>query len=287
MNHPIILDACTIINLLRIDDEDDEFLYKKMVSLNLYLTESVYKEINLNYNKNDISSKREEYIKMCINNLYIILSQKQRLYNDQAIIDNISNEVFNELKRYSGHKKKDNGELLSTALGLLVSRKELNRVYFYTDDIRAKEQFMPYYAFQQIGTILDSVDLLTFLFWCNQDFGERQLSKYLSELWSDICQPLRLMVGEIEKIRNGFSSIECRDRQLEKNVNQLIDGYYKFDIKRMMESVDYFTSNKKNIKIKQVIDKYSSNIILCPLMYKIKKTRDDLNKYVLYKMNKD
>jgi hypothetical protein len=35
MKHPVVLDACTIINLLRIDE--DEFLFRLLCSLRLYV----------------------------------------------------------------------------------------------------------------------------------------------------------------------------------------------------------------------------------------------------------
>jgi len=45
MKHPVVLDACTIINLLRIDE--DEFLFRLLCSLRLYVADLVNQEITL------------------------------------------------------------------------------------------------------------------------------------------------------------------------------------------------------------------------------------------------
>lgn len=54
MKHPVILDVCTIINLLRIDGED-EFLFRTLKSLNLNIANIVYEEVNNNIRKNSLS----------------------------------------------------------------------------------------------------------------------------------------------------------------------------------------------------------------------------------------
>lgn len=46
MKHPVVLDACTIINLLRIDE--DEFLFRLLCSLRLYVADLVNQEIMKN-----------------------------------------------------------------------------------------------------------------------------------------------------------------------------------------------------------------------------------------------
>ena len=42
-----VLDACTIINLIQIDSED-EFLIKKLTHLKVYISEYVYQEVQSN-----------------------------------------------------------------------------------------------------------------------------------------------------------------------------------------------------------------------------------------------
>lgn len=59
MKHPVILDACTIINLLRIDEED-EFLFKSLMSLDLNIASIVYEEVNDNIKKNSLSDEQKK-----------------------------------------------------------------------------------------------------------------------------------------------------------------------------------------------------------------------------------
>lgn len=57
MKLPIVLDTCTILNLLRID-EDDEFLYKKLIKLNINICQKVFEEANKNINTKHFSIVR-------------------------------------------------------------------------------------------------------------------------------------------------------------------------------------------------------------------------------------
>mgnify|MGYP001044865339 CR=1 FL=1 len=60
MKHPVVLDACTIINLLRIDE--DEFLFRLLCSLRLYVADLVNQEIMKNIFHNELSEEQRTYI---------------------------------------------------------------------------------------------------------------------------------------------------------------------------------------------------------------------------------
>lgn len=287
MSQPVILDACTIINLLRIDDEDDEFLYKHITALNLYIAEKVHNEVKNKYKKNPLLDNQEKYIDRCIAKLFYDLVTNKKFYKDADIVNEISSHLFDEIKSF-GLKKynKENGELYSTALGLIVSRTEGDRVCFYTDDKPATEYFIPYFYYQQIGTIMDTVDLLIYLYWTNSDFETKRLKNYLQGLYSDINYPLKLLVNEIVKIKNSFSASDYRDRSLLEYVNMIIDGYYQLDISRITIAADYLIKKKRGSKIANAIEKYGYKNLEnnCPLIVKIKTVRDNMNKFNLYKI---
>ena len=61
MKLPIVLDTCTILNLLRID-EDDEFLYKKLIKLNINICQKFFEEANKNINTKHFSNSQKKYI---------------------------------------------------------------------------------------------------------------------------------------------------------------------------------------------------------------------------------
>lgn len=60
MRLPIVLDTCTILNLLRIDE--DEFLYKKLIKLEINICQSVFDEANRNVRTKTFSENQRKYI---------------------------------------------------------------------------------------------------------------------------------------------------------------------------------------------------------------------------------
>ena len=60
MRLPIVLDTCTILNLLRIDE--DEFLYKKLIKLEINICQSVFDEANRNVKTKTFSENQRKYI---------------------------------------------------------------------------------------------------------------------------------------------------------------------------------------------------------------------------------
>lgn len=284
MSHPVILDACTIINLLRIDDENEEFLYNHIIGLNLHVAKKVHEEVKTNFNKNPLSENQQEYIDRCIVRLYNDLIPQNKIYTNEDIIKNITRKLFEELKTYGDKSyQKENGELFSTALGLIVSRSEDDKIWFYTDDKPATEYFMPYFCYQQIGTIMDTVDLLIYLYWTSPDFDKKRLEKYLQDLYSDINQPLKRMINEVQKIKDSFSNNNINNG-LRRNVNDLIDSYYNLDIPKMENAIEAIKSSYTSSKVATVISKYGNLLINSPLIIRICKTKKDLNKYVVFKL---
>ena len=165
MKHTCILDACTIINLLHIDEKD--FLLQQIENLNIKISEEVINEVKKNFTKkyngillNEEINENLKNIETNINTFYI----GKTVYNNE-IDTTIEIEKIKDFLNYN----KTNGELSSSYLAFYLSRKEKARLYFYTDDFVAKEEFQAFFDFQQIGQINDSVDFLCFLFWINEN----------------------------------------------------------------------------------------------------------------------
>lgn len=75
MKHPVVLDACTIINLLRIDE--DEFLFRLLCSLRLYVADLVNQEIMkiffiMNYQRNKEHISVTFYLSCKVNGTHLI-----------------------------------------------------------------------------------------------------------------------------------------------------------------------------------------------------------------------
>jgi len=230
---PVVLDTCTIINILRIDNED-EFLFKKLKDLNLHIADCVYNETQRNVNHKPLSSEQKDYITQ-----QLPLLAKYIVSPDE----NLKTDYFDELKTFCNYTK-DNGELHSTLLSLHICRKEGSRLYFYTDDFPAKRDFTPYFSYQQLGSIGDSVDLLLFLFWSVSDFKEKRLKKYLRSLYSEYAIPLKNFAKEIENNKDLWLKSKPRDAKLSENLRKMEEGCLKLDFSILKEGIGFFQKEK-------------------------------------------
>jgi membrane-associated HD superfamily phosphohydrolase len=277
MKHSIILDACTIINLLRIDEED-EFIFKSLKLLDLNIATLVYEEVNSNVRKNPLTEEQKKYIDQRIPQLL----QFTRKTDD--IINDISKDFFEQIRKFTKHKKKDNGELISSVLSLCISRENNSKVYFYTDDFSAKTQFAPFFSFQQIGMIGDSIDLLLFLHWSISDFDKKCLRKYLQDLKSEYNVPLKKLVSKIQSRKDSFSIREKKDKTLMENMDKVLTGYWEFDPKIFSEGLSFFNGSRNYSDIKGIISQFPNVEKERLLARKVRDTMDSLSSYNIFKI---
>lgn len=249
MKHPAILDACTIINLLRIDGED-EFLFKSLKLLDLNIASIVYEEVTKNVRKNPLSEEQKKYIDQRIPQLLPFTRR-----NDEIIKD-ITPDFFEMVRKFTNHKKKDNGELISSVLSLCVSRENNSKVCFYTDDFPAKEQFASFFDFQQIGVIGDSIDLLLFLYWSKSDFDVECLRKFLQDLKSEYNLPLKEFANKIQSRKDSLSSNCKRDKKLIENIDKVLSGYWNSDPELFNEGFLFLNDTCKYPDIKRITNQY-------------------------------
>lgn len=261
MNTPFVIDACTLINLLRID-EDDNFLYKHLKSLEVHIAETVYNEIRKNVFRNAISETDEKRI----DTLLPLLPSGFKLHQDEAIKKDVGKEYFEQISSFTGHTKKFNGELISSVLALVLSRCEESKVCFLTDDFPAKEEFSSFFTIQQIGFIDDSIDLLLMFHWSKSDFTTRKLEKALSDLKAEYNRTQNAFVGKIVKLKANFKQGTAIRKILEnitdsfynkRNINEykkcLID-IEKVNDKRIKECLSAFPNLSKQPEIVEKID---------------------------------
>ena len=188
MNNPVVLDACTIVNLARIDE--DCFLEDQMRALKTNAVSTVLDEVKAHYEPSDKASKRQLHVPPYWGGL--------TKHDDTAIAGETD-----KVRAFSDYTKKSNGELYSTALSLVLSRCESEKVLFYTDDFPAKDDFLLFFDFQQIGYIGDSVDLLIFLYWKSPSgtFSGDELKKYLTALRGEYAK----MQNKLQAALNGYA----------------------------------------------------------------------------------
>lgn len=261
MNTPIVIDACTLINLLRID-EDDNFLYKHLKSFEVHIAETVYNEIRKNVFRNAISKTDEKRI----DTLLPLLPLEFKLHQDEEIKRIVGNEYFEQICSFSGHTKKFNGELISSVLALVLSRFEESKVCFLTDDFPAKEEFSSFFTIQQIGLIEDSIDLLLMLHWSNSDFTKRKLENVLFDLKAEYNRTQSAFVGEIVKLKSNYK----QGSSIRKIIENIADSFYnkrnieeytkclkeieKINDKRIKECLLAFPNLSKQPKLVEKID---------------------------------
>lgn len=269
---PVVLDTCTIINLLRID-EDDEFLFKNLRKLNLNISDCVYNEAQRNVNKKPLTKEQKDYI----------VQQLPSLAKISNPDDKIKNDYFDELKKFCNCTK-ENGELHSTLLSLHICRNEGTRLFFYTDDFPAKRQFSPYFSYQQIGTIGDSVDLLLFLFWLISDFNEKRLKRYLQNLYSEYVTPLKKFSSKITINKDSWIKSKPKDKKLWENLLKIETGCNDLNFTLINEAIAFFKTNKSNYKeINDIIKDYPDIDTETEITVKIKDIRGKLDKYKVCK----
>lgn len=276
MKHPIVLDACTLINILRIEDEG-EYLFKALRELDIHLSQVVYQEVEQCIFKNPLDEEQQEHISQMLSSFshYVFWNFENAIADDM---------FYDELRRFASHSKKDNGELHSSLLALYLSRLKKSRLYFYTDDFPAKRQFTPYFSFQQIGMIGDSVDLLLFLYWVRSDFKLDWLKKYLQDLYAEYAGGLKDFSDQMEKHVQKWNMKYRRDKYFQEKFSLLRQGYLNYNFKDLNTAIVYFkTEKKKYSEIVELINHFPAIDQETELIIKIRETLDYLSAYKIYK----
>lgn len=270
MNSLLVLDACTIINLARIDEE--EFLEDKIKALNAFAAEKAIDEVKKRYVPSGKNSKR-------------ILYQAPYWGGIKRFEDKEVEEAVSLVRTFLDYRKDPNGELYSAALSLYLSRIENEKVLFYTDDNPAKLKFSPYFEFQQMGYIGDSVDLLVFLYWLSPagQFSKEELEKYLSSLRAEYVSKLK----DLQKTMDSYASTLTSSK---KDLNK------KFEIEGLSNELksphplketikkcnSYFEGDNSAFgkKIKTILADFKD----CPeIAEKVGKTLQNIDKYGIFK----
>lgn len=260
MNNQVVFDACTIVNLARIDEND--FLEDQVKALQTNTTEIVINEVKAHYVPSDKQAPRQLHVAPYWGGVI--------KWEDDDIKDQVAS-----VRDFINYRKKSNGELYSAALSLYLSRRAREKVLFYTDDYPAKKDFTPLFDFQQIGCIGDSVDLLIFLYWLSPDgkFTIDELKKYLTALRGEYM----MMLNGLQKALNDYAaklSASKADRnkkfEIEGLANDLKSGMSLSDVikkcvkmfendnsvngKKIMKTLDGFTNAP------EIVDKISYTV---------------------------
>lgn len=281
MEEILILDACSIINLMRIDT-DEEFLGNWIRKTNPYIAETVIKEVNANYKKNSFEDEHNrEQVEIRIKYL------NQFMVNDKDVESYDGNVMMDELKKFSKHKKKANGELYSTALCLKTSQEYKKSTLFVTDDYPAKDEFAEYFTFHQIGYIVDTIDLLLLIYHHNEEnvFSKNQLIEFISKLKYRYGEDIEEIIKMTQALQNMASRRNNKkDKLLALKLENIIECIDKQPEEGLKELAEYL-NNIETRDAKKIIHKLE-NIKQRPpqIFQKLKHIEFALKNYKIYKL---
>ena len=274
----IVLDACTILNLLRID-HDDDYLLKQLKSLRLFVPETVFSETKRHIWSDFYPKEKNDHIEVVLN---VEFGHRKTL---DRVIKNDLKDDFKKLVNFSRHKKRENGELYCVALALLKSREEHDTVTLFTDDYRATEEFKDFYRYHQIGNIGDTLDLLTMLYWstAEKDFQNALYKSFLNNLKAEFNHQLNSVVESINKYLEKKKKSKCSNRELMENLNNIVEGYRHANMDQMESGIRFFQEGNKYNEVKKIvanIDVHKVNV----QMKRITEHLERLNDYPIFKL---
>lgn len=270
---PIIIDACTLINLIRIDEDD--MLYNYLLSFNIKIAECVYKEIENNIFKSDSSKEMREKVNILLPRLLTFIE------TDDSIKANIGNSECAQIKKLTHHIKED-GEYYSLLLSLYQSRYFETQINLYTDDKRAMQQFEEYFNLQQLGVSGDSIDLILFLYWHSNRISEMNLHRLLSNLRFEYCKEERIFIQEIEKFRAAITN-NRKNSSIIRVLNSIIMSYRQGKYQQLYKAIDEI-KNFPGKEIKQIIRKFAPNPSTVSIVEKINHVESLLIAHKIFKI---
>ncbi len=251
----LILDTCTINNLLQVDlirnDEDYELEYDYLNKVNQHfkikIPQKNYDELKNTFSKNYSEGNKIKFLRAYIS----------RYVPDYLNAINVSD--FDSSLRFikqvcPKYQDEDNGELHSTAYALYLNRYEKSlafQTYFITDDEEAIHDFRDIFRNNFLGEIFTTIDLLLILsiyeiisYKNVMDFAHNLKKQYIKN-YNDLLfqvQVLQNPRGEFS-FEDKFSTKESSFlSKLYKDINSLDFG----EIRNDMEKPEY-----ENIKRKQ------------------------------------
>lgn len=287
-----LLDACTIINLLHIDE--DGRVIRSLSQLRILVCEKVFKEVQKNVfakvgkfdriaGHSDKLDKKQ--ITKEIDSKLTIIRGWQIL--EETIKYDFGQDYFKNIAKITGYDKQ-NGEFYSAATALAISRNENIKLYFHTDDFPAKMEFSSFFRHQQVGYIEDTADLLVLLYRIDDKFKLKELDLLLSKLATEY----NLEVAVLEKKLGQYSLTGRQVREtkrLRENLALLKQKLNQQDFTNLQEIFNFFLKHRTKCRSlcevlemhKSVLDLETSNSKK-NLIGKIKNLRLKIKKQPIY-----
>lgn len=293
-----LLDACTVINLIHIDEDD--FLISRIEKVNYMINSTVFEEVKKNvYKPLDREEKYKYADKESIEQKRKSINQTlpkllSRINDNQQLVKDLGYDYFNQICEALKYNKNLNGELCSSAYALYLSRINSEKVFFYTDDYPAKEYFTPFFNHNQIGNIKDSVDFLLLIYWLNDNFSKPELVNLLSKLYSMYATEVTQLKKELQEYdsRNFTGKYFRANKETVFKLKELINKLDKLQLQNINELKQYFLSKKSRCsEINKILGRFPAVFDLetksdkKTVLVKIQETIKSLEINKVYKWN--
>jgi len=249
----ILLDACTLINILYINE--NECITKLLKKLNFFIAEKVYEETKKNlFARFTLIQKDDEDFKNKLQTHLLNLSSN--IITNNKIQDLTDSNFINDALKVFNYRNR-NGEFFSSAYSLFLSRVYDTKVVFFTDDYPARQHFSKYFEFQKIGYVEDIVDLLVFLSTMSNSFTTRALINYFTSILSSYNSQIVSLRKELEKFRNNLTFQQKKDSFLRNNLTSLLKKLSNFELDGIKNYQNKFDS-RKYPALASIIKNYTS-----------------------------
>jgi hypothetical protein len=214
------------------------------------LPETVFKESKLHVRSDFYTKEKNDHIQIVVNREF-----DYRKTMDSIIKKDLDDD-FERIIQFSGHNKRENGELYCVALALVKSREEEELVSIYTDDYKAIEEFQELCHYHRIGEWGDTLDLLTLLYWLTPEtvFQNSLYYSFLENLRAEYNHQLKDVADAIDGYLEQKKKSRCSDRDLLGNLNKIVVGYRRSDVAQMDEGVRFFQEGNKYKDVKKMVE---------------------------------
>jgi len=253
----LILDTCTINNLLQVDlllENDNcslEYDYLKRIhnKFKIKIPPKIYEELNNTFSKNLNTGSEKKFIQNYMSR-YIC-----------QYIDNVDKNDFESSLNFikitqPKYQDEDNGELHLTAYALYLNRYQDTiafQTHFITDDDEAILDFKDFFKINFLGTILTTIDLLLLM----SIYGIISLNEVLDfsyNLKKQYSQTYNKLINEIKTLQK--KELPAKEIALLSRLHDNINDFNFDALKKDREHKVYEKIKQKNKNIEIFIKSF-------------------------------